>query len=59
MIDIKHLIDYLPFYYKSKDTYKDDNGQGILEKLLEICGTYFQDNIKAEIDSLSRDFEYR
>lgn len=51
MIDIKHLIDYLPFYYKSKDTYKDDNGQGILEKLLEICGTYFQDNIKAEIDS--------
>lgn len=50
MIDIKHLIDYLPFYYKDKDTYKDGNGQGILEKLLEICGTYFQDNIKAEID---------
>lgn len=51
MIDIKHLIDYLPFYYKERDTYKDDNGQGILEKLLEICGTYFKDNIKAEIDS--------
>lgn len=51
MIDIKHLIDYLPFYYKNKDTYKDGNGQGILEKLLEICGTYFQDNIKAEINS--------
>lgn len=51
MIDIKHLIDYLPFYYKERDTYKDGNGQGILEKLLEICGTYFQDNIKAEIDS--------
>lgn len=51
MIDIKHLIDYLPFYYKYKDTYKDGNGQGILEKLLEICGTYFQDNIKAEIDT--------
>lgn len=50
MIDIKHLIEYLPFYYKDKDTYKDGNGQGILEKLLEICGTYFQDNIKAEID---------
>ena len=50
MIDIKHLINYLPFYYKDKDTYKDGNGQGILEKLLEICGTYFQDNIKAEID---------
>ena len=51
MIDIKHLIDYLPFYYKYKDTYKDGNGQGILEKLLEICGTYFQDNIKSEIDT--------
>lgn len=51
MINIKHLIDYLPFYYKNKDTYKDGNGQGILEKLLEICGTYFQDNIKSEIDS--------
>lgn len=51
MIDIKHLIDYLPFYYKERDTYKDGNGQGILEKLLEICGTYFQDNIKAEIDN--------
>lgn len=51
MIDIKHLIYYLPFYYKERDTYKDGNGQGILEKLLEICGTYFQDNIKAEIDS--------
>ena len=51
MIDIKHLINYLPFYYKERDTYKDGNGQGILEKLLEICGTYFQDNIKAEIDN--------
>ena len=51
MIDIKHLINYLPFYYKERDTYKYGNGQGILEKLLEICGTYFQDNIKAEIDS--------
>lgn len=50
MIDIKHLINYLPFHYKERDTYKDGNGQGILEKLLEICGTYFQDNIKAEID---------
>lgn len=51
MMDIKHLIEYLPFYYKHKDTYKDGNGKGILENFLEICGTYFQDNIKAEIDS--------
>ncbi|MCM1438811.1 MAG: hypothetical protein NC131_06320 [Roseburia sp.] len=51
MMDLKHLIDYLPFYYKHKDTYKDGNGQGILEKTLEICGTYLQDNIKADIDT--------
>ena len=51
-MDIKHLIDYLPFYYKDKDTYKDSNGQGILEKFLEICGTYFQDTIKADIDNI-------
>nr|DAE96669.1 MAG TPA: hypothetical protein [Caudoviricetes sp.] len=51
MIDIKNLIEYLPFYYKDSDTYKDSNGKGILEKFLEICGTYFQDNIKKSIDN--------
>lgn len=51
MINIKNLIEYLPFYYKDSDTYKDSDGKGILEKFLEICGTYFQDNIKKSIDN--------
>ena len=45
MIDIRHLIDFLPWYYKDKDTYKV-NDKGILERFLEICGDYFTDNIK-------------
>lgn len=49
MIDIRHLIDFLPWYYKDKDTYKV-NGKGILERFLEICGDYFTDNIKSVID---------
>ena len=51
MIDIKHLINYLPFYYKEADTYKDYNGKGLLEHLLEICGTYFTNSIKIPIDN--------
>lgn len=51
MIDIKHLINYLPYYYKESDTYKDSDGKGILEKFLEIGGTYLQENIKNTIDS--------
>lgn len=50
MIDIRHLIDFLPFYYKYNDTYKV-NGKGILERFLEICGNYFTDNIKSVIDN--------
>lgn len=46
MIDLKKLIDFLPFEYKDQDTYKVD-GKGILERFLEICGSYFQDNISA------------
>lgn len=51
MIDLKKLIDFLPFEYKDQDTYKVD-GKGILERFLEICGSYFQDNISADIESL-------
>ena len=50
MIDIRHLIDFLPWYYKDKDTYKV-NDKGILERFLEICGDYFTDNIKSVIDN--------
>lgn len=51
MMDLKHLINYLPFYYKEADSYKDNDGKGILEKFLEICGNYFLENIKEPTDN--------
>lgn len=51
-MDIKNLIDLLPYYFKSNDTYKDSEGKGILEKFLNICGTYFSDVITPEISSV-------
>lgn len=51
MIDLKHLINYLPYYYKEADSYKDNDGKGILEKFLEICGNYFLKRIKEPVDN--------
>ena len=52
MLNLKKLIDLLPYYYKEADTYKDETGKGILEKYLEIFGNYFNDNVVSDIDSL-------
>lgn len=51
MIDLNNLIDLLPSYFKEYDSYKDSNGKGLLEKLLNICGEYFQKENLAELDS--------
>lgn len=51
MLNLRNLIDLLPYYYREADTYKDDNGRGIFEKYLEIFGNYF-DNIVSDTDSL-------
>lgn len=51
MTNLKNLIDFLPFEFKEQDTYKV-NGKGILERFLEICGSYFQDNITSDIDNI-------
>lgn len=47
---LKNLINFLPYFFKHKDTYKVD-GKGILERFLEIFGTYFEDTISADIKS--------
>lgn len=52
MIDLKDLIGLLPPYFKDKDSYKDDNGKGILERFLSICGNYFSDEITPDIDNI-------
>lgn len=51
MLDLRKLIDFLPYYYKQNDTYKVD-GKGILERYLDIFGNYFQDNIIGDIDNI-------
>lgn len=52
MINLSKLINLLPFYFKDKDTYKDENDEGILERFLDICGLYFRDDVKPDIDNL-------
>lgn len=51
MINLKNLIDFLPFEYKAQDTYKV-NGKGILERFLEICGEHFEDYITKDIENI-------
>lgn len=51
MINLKNLIDFLPFEYKDQDTYKVD-GKGILERFLEICGEHFEDSITKDIEGI-------
>lgn len=48
---LNSLIDFLPYEFKDQDTYKV-NGKGILERYLEIFGTYFQDVITSDIDNI-------
>jgi len=55
-MDLKNLINYLPSYYKDKDTYKVDD-KGILERFLEICGTYLEDIVAHDIESVLEDID--
>lgn len=49
-MNLKKLIDFLPYQYKDRDTYKV-GGKGILERFLEVCGTYLADVITPDIDN--------
>ena len=51
MTNLKNLIDFLPFEFREQDAYKVD-GKGILERFLEICGNYFQEDITKDIDNI-------
>lgn len=44
--------NFFPYYYKENDTYKDEQGKGILERFVEVCSEYFDDNITPDIDKL-------
>lgn len=49
-MNLRKLIDFFPYIYKERDTYKV-NGQGILERFLEVCGTYLEEYITPDIDN--------
>lgn len=50
MIDLNNLIDFFPYYFKENDSYKV-NGQGLLERFLNICGNYFQEYPVKDLDN--------
>lgn len=51
-MDLKNLIDLLPFHFKEADTYKNKEEKGILERYLQILGTYLEDDLKPAIESM-------
>lgn len=34
-----------PYYYQENDTYHDSSGKGILQRFIEVCSQYFDDDI--------------
>lgn len=51
MINLRSLMDLLPYYFKEQDTYKV-NGKGLLERYLDIFGAYFDNQIVRDISTL-------
>ena len=50
-MNIVNLIKLLPYYFTEKDSYKVE-GKGILERYLEVCGTYFKEELEEPIGNL-------
>ena len=51
MINLRSLMDLLPYYFRDKDTYKV-NGKGLLERYIDIFGEYFDNKIVNNIKTL-------
>ena len=51
-MNLRNLINQLPFYFKEADTYKNSNGEGLLERYLQIFGKYLEDDLKPSIESM-------
>ena len=54
-MDLKNLINLLPFHFKEADTYKNKEGKGLLERYISIFGKYFDEDIKLSVKSM-RDY---
>lgn len=44
MINLNKLIEFLPWYFKDRDSYKDQQGKGLIERFLELVGEYMLDD---------------
>lgn len=53
MLNLRKLIDLLPYYYKGADTYKNKDSKGIFERYLEIFGNYFEDHIVDDTSTIT------
>lgn len=51
MINLRSLMDLLPYYFREQDTYKV-NGKGLLERYLDIFGAYFDNQVVKDISTL-------
>ena len=51
MINLRSLMDLLPYYFREQDTYKV-NGKGLLERYLDIFGAYFDNQVVRDISTL-------
>ena len=47
----ENLFSFFPHYYKENDTYKNDEGKGILERFIEVCSEYFDNEVIPDIDN--------
>lgn len=45
------IIGNLPYYFISQDTYKDNNGKGLLERYLGIFSSYIDEDIYPQINN--------
>lgn len=45
------IFSLFPSYYKEHDTYKDNEGRGILERFISVCSEYLDTDILPDIDN--------
>lgn len=57
MSQFNNFRDYIfknlfPYWYQENDSYKDNAGKGILQRFIEVCAEYFDNEVMPEIDNM-------
>jgi len=52
----KYIWDLFPYFYKEHDTYKDGDGQGVLERFIKLCGEELNEYINPYLDETSEHY---